>query len=376
MNEPDFSTRKYFPGTSDNPFDSLIHRFEKIEIFPFLVFALILLLLALIPDPANWGLVLAHWAFFLGDWALLAYLPVFNKSFGPAKPPVLILAFLRVIFNLLPIPVSLIFQSLGTLLVIYAFWIEPHHLKLTRQSLETKKIDPGVTLRILHLADLHLEKITNRESQLTQYIQNLKPDLIFFSGDFLNLSFRKDPIAWQTVRSLLVEWQKTCPVYLVTGSPAVDLPEIIPNLLDNLPVHRLDNELVTIKIKGQEINLYGVTCTHKPFEDGPQLMKLISADHDRFSVLLYHTPDLAPQVMHTGIDLQLSGHTHGGQVRLPLLGALFTGSLYGKRFEKGRQQIGGLTLYISRGMGMEGASAPRVRFLCPPEIILWEIANP
>ena len=60
-------------------------------------------------------------------------------------------------------------------------------------------------------------------------------------------------------------------------------------------------------------------------------------------------------------------------MRLPIIGALYSGSLYGKRFEAGRRQVGGLTLYVTRGIGMEGKAAPRVRFLCSPEIILWEI---
>jgi predicted MPP superfamily phosphohydrolase len=88
---------------------------------------------------------------------------------------------------------------------------------------------------------------------------------------------------------------------------------------------------------------------------------------------LYHTPDLAPVAAAQGVDLQLSGHTHGGQVRLPFFGALFTSSLYGKKFEAGRYQVGALTLYVSRGIGLEGKGAPRARFLCPPEMILWEI---
>ena len=91
-----------------------------------------------------------------------------------------------------------------------------------------------------------------------------------------------------------------------------------------------------------------------------------------FNLLLYHSPDLAPNASRNGIDLQLSGHTHGGQVRLPVIGALYTGSLYGKRFEAGRYLVNGMTLYTSRGLGMEGAIAPRVRLLCRPEIILWE----
>ena len=92
-----------------------------------------------------------------------------------------------------------------------------------------------------------------------------------------------------------------------------------------------------------------------------------------FTVLLYHKPDLAYAARDAGVNVYLAGHTHGGQVRLPLIGALFTGSLYGKIFEAGRMQLGSMVLYISRGIGLEGAAAPRVRFLCPPEIILWEL---
>jgi predicted MPP superfamily phosphohydrolase len=69
----------------------------------------------------------------------------------------------------------------------------------------------------------------------------------------------------------------------------------------------------------------------------------------------------------------LSGHTHGGQVRLPFYGALVTASLYGKAFEAGRITLGSMTLYVSRGLGLEGTAGPRVRFLCPPEVVLWQL---
>ncbi len=124
------------------------------------------------------------------------------------------------------------------------------------------------------------------------------------------------------------------------------------------------------------INLIGLTCTHNPDRDERRLVELVN--HDEFPkegvhLLLYHSPDLAPNASRFDIDLQLSGHTHGGQVRLPLLGALYTGSLYGKTFEAGRYLVNNMPLYITCGLGMEGAIAPRVRFLCPPEMILWEI---
>ncbi len=375
----DFSNRKYFPGTSGNPFDRILHQTIALETTSGLLFSALLLALAFLP-----GLILGIsalrlfwcgllWLFMLGDWALLAALPRFGKSFGPAKPPSLSLAIMRLAIALLPPWLSFPLQVVGTGLVVYGFWIEPHTIRLTRQQLTTRKTHFIPPLRILHIGDLHVERLTGREQQLKRIITETRPDLILFSGDLLNLSYLHDAQAHLDLREILSSWSAPLGVYAVSGSPAVDLPELIPDLLHGLPIHFLQGEKVTLCHAGQQFDLVGLSCTHKPFEDGPTLSRLVDPLHTRWTILLYHSPDLAPEAAEAGIDLQLSGHTHGGQVRLPLIGALLTGSLYGKRFEAGRQQIGGLTLYITRGIGLEGAAAPRVRFLCPPEIILWDI---
>ena len=311
--------------------------------------------------------------FFLLDWLLIALLPRMGKSYGPAKPPVLTLAILRMIFGFLPLPLGWLFQGTGTLLVIVSFWIEPHRLKVTHQTLETDKLPENVHLRILHLGDLHIERITKREKELQRQIDILRPDLILFSGDILNLSYRNDPTAMEQARQVIRQWKAPLGVYLVSGSPAVDLAENLPRQLNGLPVRWLQKDKVSIPLETGAVDLVGITCTHRPFIDGPHLLELVPHPPENFTILLYHTPDLAPIAARAGIDLQLSGHTHGGQVRIPGFGALVTGSLYGKRFEAGRILVDRLTLYVTRGIGMEGAGAPRLRLFCPPEIILWDI---
>jgi hypothetical protein len=92
-------------------------------------------------------------------------------------------------------------------------------------------------------------------------------------------------------------------------------------------------------------------------------------------ILLYHSPELMPLVQQYPVDLYLCGHTHGGQVRFPFYGALITSSSLGKRYEMGPYVEQGTTLYISRGIGLEGLSAPRIRLLCPPEIILFTLSG-
>jgi uncharacterized protein len=376
----DFSKRVYFPGTHGNPFDRWLSLDQRIQQLPAPVFAVLLLLLAAMPGlfHGSWSLAMAMAAFLFGDWALLAALPRRGVSFGPEKPPALLLAFMRLPFALLPLPFNIPLQAIGTALVIYGFWIEPQRLGLTRQSLRSPKLNGSRPLRLLHLADLHAEiALTSREQQLLRMVREAQPDLIVFSGDFLNLSYLHDPRAQAAARHVLAQLDAPLGVYAVTGSPAVDLPEVVSPLIEGLPNLRwLRDECVTIHHDGHRLHLVGLTCSHKPFLDAPRLSQVVNgATPEAFTVLLYHTPDLAPEAAEAGVDLQLSGHTHGGQVRLPLLGALYAGSLYGKRYEMGRLREGDMTLYVARGIGLEGKGAPRVRFLCPPEIVLWELCG-
>jgi hypothetical protein len=374
----DFSKLKHFPGAHGNRFDTFLRAFDVLERLPAPVFALVLFGMALLPVRAQWPLALGLWAFMLLDWALIAALPRARKSFGPAKPPAFLLAGLRLIPAAFPLPLALAAQAVGTALVVYGFWIEPHRLSLTRQTLRSPKLALGRPLRLLHVGDLHMERITQRDQRLIALAREAAPDLILFSGDFLNLSYLRDPEAREAARAILRQLAEAArpPLgfFAVAGSPAVDLDDVVPLVLDGLPIHWLRDERITLTHAGQPIDLVGLGCTHKPFVDGPRLLSTLNGrEASRFTILLYHSPDLAPEAAEAGIDLQLSGHTHGGQVRLPLIGALFTGSLYGKRFESGRRQVGEMTLYVTRGLGLEGKGAPRVRFLCPPEISLWEI---
>ena len=385
VKKQDFSQRRNFPGTHDNNFDTLIHVLAQIEALYPPVFAGLLFFVAWAASLFQWQLALTLWLFMLGDWLLIALLPRFNKSYGPPQPPVFALAILRAPFALFPFPLFVLFQIIGVLLVIYGFWIEPHRITVTHQTLRSPKLKPGRPIKVLHLGDLHVERVTARERQLVELVKSLNADLILFSGDFLNLSYLRDRGAWNDCRWVLKQLSAPLGVYAVSGSPVVDLDDVLPTLLDGMPIRWLRDEQITVEKDGQVIDVIGLTCTHKPFLDGPKLAPVLDGPArpnggfqpglplPRFTILLYHTPDLAPEAAEAGIDLQFSGHTHGGQVRLPFYGALFTASLYDKAFESGRRRQSGLTLYVTRGLGLEGAGAPRVRFLCPPEIILWEL---
>jgi hypothetical protein len=121
-----FENRKTFPGEDGNTFDVLIHAWEVINHISTPIFLMLLFGLALLVQQNELGKVFILFSFFLTDWLLIRMLPIFKRSFGPANSACLMLAILRLPFNLLPFPINLLAQSIGSVLVIYGFWIEPH----------------------------------------------------------------------------------------------------------------------------------------------------------------------------------------------------------------------------------------------------------
>ena len=353
----------------------------------------------------------------LGDGISLALLPRKGRSFGPVTPPLLALALLRaaLAFGLgmalgqehvgatlavaplavaplavaplavAPLAVApttvgviltIVLQAGITALQIYATWVEPFRLTVTPLEFTSPKLQGGEPLRVLHLSDIHFEGWTPRERRLLEVARALSPDLIFLTGDYLNLSSVDHGPARQGVRDLLAELATVAPTYAVIGSPPVDRPDVVPQIFAGLPITWLVDEVTEVEVKGHRLRLIGIRCTADHRRDGERLRQLCSAGfHPALQILLYHSPDLFPLAAELGIDLHLAGHTHGGQLRLPLFGALVTSSAFWKRYEAGLYRKGASTLYVSRGIGVEGKGAPRARFLAPPEVVLVLLAR-
>ncbi len=334
--------------------------------------------------------VASVWLLFaVSDWMMLAGLHWTRRSFGPVKPPLLALAVARAVIAALAALSDCVWLALGAMSVLslvawYSTWLEPLAIQVSERTLVFPQWPAGVMpLTLLHLSDLHLERIGLREERLAQLIQDLSPDLICFSGDLLSLSFNADPTAISQARTVVGQWRAPSGVYAVTGSPLVDLPQSVDAILTDQPhLHWLQDEAITLRSGDRALTLVGLTCTHQPAVDGPKLLAALkNRPHSDPVILIYHTPDLAPETASAGVDLQLSGHTHGGQIRLPFYGAVVTSSIYRKRYEIGEHHLprsgrNPMVLYVSRGLGMEGGAAPRARFLSRPEIILWTLCGP
>jgi len=318
-----------------------------------------------------------------GDGLSLALLPRLNRSFGPVTPPLLALALLRAATTFVIGAVESSWSAFAlatglqlalTAVEVYATWIEPFRLTVTRVRLRSPRLAGRSPLRLLQVSDLHFEGWTARERRLLETAQELAPDLILLTGDYLNLSATGDEAAQAGARELVASLAAMAPAYAIIGSPLVDRPEIVPSIFEGLPVKWLVDQSVRIEVKGHVMRLVGVRCTRNREEDARRLRRIMAGSVEApFTLLLYHSPDLMPVAPQAGIDLYLAGHTHGGQLRLPLFGALVTSSDFWKRYEAGLYHEQGITLYVSRGLGMEGLGAPRARFLAPPELVLVEI---
>ena len=332
------------------------------------------------------GLALAagYLLFVALDGALLAALPRWHLSFGPVQPPLLALAVVRWLASLAAALVSLWLPPAWPLaamggvhlllsgLAVYGCVVEPFRLTLTRLEVSNPKLS-GLPrpLRLLHLSDLHMERPTPRDERVLALAAELAPDLILLTGDYLNLSYTEDDAAIAHARRWLSRLHAPLGVYAVLGTPEVDVRRRADDVFADTGVRLLGNEIVGVAVGGQQIALVGVTCERDLSVDRCGLeAALRQVPQGAFSILLYHMPDLMPEAAARGIDLYLTGHTHGGQWRLPGYGAVITSSAFGKRYEMGLYVEGQTHLYVSRGLGLEGLAAPRARFLCPPEAVL------
>lgn len=383
----------------DKPFHSFLLLTERPGDWP--VYLVVLIPIALAASAALvWATTLGNvlWAvgaglvllaFSAADGAWLVSLPRRGLSFGAPQPPLLALALLRWLLLLVTMPLVARWPAptLGALALIqFSIWgmlvygtaIEPFLLPVTHLRIELPSwSNPGTSLRIVQLSDLHVERLTRRERILPALVNELEPDLVVLTGDYLSTSYNTDPRARQDLGKLLAQIQAPCGVYAIWGTPEVDHPSFLRDLMTDLGIVLLEDQAKAIPVGDRCLWLMGVNTTTDLEVAAARLDALLNdMPTGATSILLHHLPDLMPQASEQPVDLYLAGHTHGGQWRVPGFGALLTSSRFWKRYESGYYREGKTHLYVSRGLGMEGFGTPRARFFCPPEIVALTLSGP
>ncbi len=267
-------------------------------------------------------------------------------------------------------------------LALYAGEFERHRIEISRRDIFLPGLPAAFDgFRVAQLSDIHLDQFTEpfMLRDAVNQVNRLNPDAVFLTGDYVTFGFLPTRFsigpAWQCAR-LLNNLQ--CPNrYAVLGNHDVMISrkEVIAALSAN-GITVLDNAYLPIERAGGRFWLAGLD---DPVVGNPDPGAAIPAfirnvPHEPI-VLLCHAPDYADHLVTIAagqaVALMVSGHTHGGQVRLPFVGPIALPAM-GKKYVQGWFRFGKLQLYVNRGLGTVGVP---FRFDCPPEITLLTLRS-
>lgn len=261
-------------------------------------------------------------------------------------------------------------------LALYSAEIARHELSIVTRTISIDNLpDAFHNFRIVQISDIHYDEYTEPYfvRRVIEHVNTLAADLVILTGDYI--SFGPLP------RSFMMGMMERCAGmlhgircpqrYAVMGNhdSALGAPDVGP-ILATVDIPLLVNEHVPIEREGQRLWLCGI---HDPITHIPDLYAAIPEKPDGPVLLLSHGPDYADNVLaHPRgplVDVMFSGHTHGGQVRLPFLPPLHlpTG---GKKYVEGLFRFNRLQLYVNRGIGAVGVP---FRLNCPPEITVFTL---
>ena len=257
-------------------------------------------------------------------------------------------------------------------LAAYAFLVEPRWIEVTRTRIHLHRLPPELEgVRIALLSDLHAgegtpDSVIRRACRLAMAE---RPDLIALTGDLA----ADDAPDFRRVLDAVSGLRAPLGVYTVPGNHdyTVGIQKWREEVGERAWLRDLTNDAVVLDVRGARLCVAGVD----DFSCGdPRLSALPPPDQRDATILLAHDPDQAERARraYDQVDLVLSGHTHGGQVRLPWVGALKNPAEHDEIYEEGLRRRPWTQVYVSRGVGT--VHIP-VRFLCRPEVAILELTR-
>ena len=253
-------------------------------------------------------------------------------------------------------------------------------LEVNEYEIVSDRIPEAFTgFRIAQVSDLHNKDFGEGYGQLLTLLSEINPDIIVVTGDLIDSRHTDLDIA------LEFAWQagKIARVYYVSGNHEARVPEYedLKNGLVKAGVVILENQKIQITREGESITLMGIDdpsfLEDYLFGDSEtvarQAIEDLQNESDGYTILLSHRPELFDLYVDTGMDLVFSGHAHGGQFRLPLVGGLVAPNQgFFPKYDAGQFNEENTTMIVSRGVGN---SIIPIRFNNRPEIVLVTLRN-
>lgn len=246
---------------------------------------------------------------------------------------------------------------------VYIFFIEPNWIKVYHIKIVNPRLSRALSgIKIIQISDLHIENLGYREISLIEKVNKLKPDIILITGDMVG-SREGITTLWNTL-GLFEPQFHTYAIFGDSDGVIADLRNI--KQWDKANTYLLDGKAIRINLKEKEDTAFwlvgaGDENLNKTICDIPK---------DEPVIFLSHRPDIIKEAAIAKIDLVLAGHTHGGQVGIPLLYRFFS---YAKRsnYICGLYKVKDSLFYVNRGIGSEKS----IRFFCRPEITVFEFIS-
>ena len=247
---------------------------------------------------------------------------------------------------------------------------ELYDLRLERVTLPFPNLPPALAgLRIAHLSDLHTSRWIGADylGAAVDLVLAQRPDLVVLTGDFLHHNRHVQRHA-ETCAGALARLRAPLGVFAVLGNHDYwGSPRMVVRAFQDVGIPTLVNQAQRVPVGDDALWLVGLDDARHGLPDLPRA--LADVPDDAFTVLLAHEPDVADVAHGYGVHLQLSGHSHGGQVHLPDVPTTWL-PLLGRKYPRGLYRVGGMWLYTSRGLG---SAFPPIRLNCPPEVTLLRL---
>lgn len=271
-----------------------------------------------------------------------------------------------------------ILTTILLILIIYTIWGNSA-LMVSTVNISSDRI-PSVfsNFRIAQVSDLHNTEFGEGNTKLIEILSELKPDIIVITGDLIDARHTDIKIALDFVKGAV----QIAPVYYVTGNHEANCSQYgqLKTGLEMAGVTILEDEALQLECDGEMLTLIGIsdpdfTIKGDIFNEVPGMVKAklnsLIDDNNNYMILLSHRPELFETYVCCGVDLVLSGHTHGGQFRLPFIGGIVAPNqgLFPK-YDSGLYTDGITNMVVSRGLGN---SIIPFRFNNRPEVILVEL---
>lgn len=254
----------------------------------------------------------------------------------------------------------------GFILIVWSFKIEPNLLEIKHYFIKNKNLNG---LRIVYAVDFHIAKHDKKRlEKIIEIINDQNADLILLGGDFIKGHNDLRTMPPERIAAKLRKLHAPLGVFSVLGNHDWYIGgRKMKHALQAAGIVVLENDNEIIPFNKGKFTLAGVADKITCVADSHQALK--NTPEPR--ILLTHTPDVFPDITDS-VELVLAGHTHGGQVKLPFIGALIVPLEHGRRYAEGFIEENGKKMIVSKGLGTSRIS---IRFNCKPEILVIEFTK-